>query len=306
MWVRGLAGAAVSALAVAGALSGCAGPRAAAAHPPPAAHGGDGSSAGAGATTPASSPTPGRTPKRPAPGRVSVRQIRLHDGVTVTVATFSGNVRYVLHAGSEDPGPAAVGLRAGSQIGRAEARRLLAAFNGGFKLDTGAGGYEQQGRVISRLRPGFASLVIDRAGRAQIGVWGHGVPRPGEQVASVRQNLTLLVSRGRVSPSTANWPAWGATLGGGEDVARSGLGENRAGELLFAGTMSASPGDLARALVLAGARTAMELDINPEWVQLDVAHRPGGPLQAAIPGQNRPADQYLLGWTRDFIAVLAG
>ena len=49
----------------------------------------------------------------------------------------------------------------------------------------------------------------------------------------------------------------------------------------------------------------MELDINPEWVQLDVASRPGGPLRAAIRGQNRPANQFLLGWARDFIAVLA-
>jgi len=49
----------------------------------------------------------------------------------------------------------------------------------------------------------------------------------------------------------------------------------------------------------------MELDINPEWVQLDAASSPGGPLTAAVPGQHRPAAQYLTGWTRDFIAVLA-
>jgi hypothetical protein len=49
----------------------------------------------------------------------------------------------------------------------------------------------------------------------------------------------------------------------------------------------------------------MELDINPEWVQMDVASSPGGPLKAGIPGQHRPATQYLTGWTRDFIAVLA-
>lgn len=49
----------------------------------------------------------------------------------------------------------------------------------------------------------------------------------------------------------------------------------------------------------------MELDINPEWVQLDVARRPGGPLAAEVPGQDRPADQYLAGWTRDFFTVLA-
>jgi hypothetical protein len=68
--------------------------------------------------------------------------------------------------------------------------------------------------------------------------------------------------------------------------------------------MSASPADLAVALARAGARVAMELDINPEWVQLDVARRPGGPLRAAIGGQNRPANQFLVGWARDFVAVL--
>ena len=69
--------------------------------------------------------------------------------------------------------------------------------------------------------------------------------------------------------------------------------------------MSATPADLAAVLAYAGAQIAMELDINPEWVQLDVASRPGGPLRAAIRGQMRPANQFLLGWARDFIAVLA-
>ena len=70
--------------------------------------------------------------------------------------------------------------------------------------------------------------------------------------------------------------------------------------------MSASPADLAQALTDRGARIGMELDINPEWVQLDAAAKPGGTLTAEVPGQYRPADQYLLGWSRDFFAVLAG
>ena len=49
----------------------------------------------------------------------------------------------------------------------------------------------------------------------------------------------------------------------------------------------------------------MELDINPEWVQLDAAGRPGDALTAEVPGQFRPSDQYLAGWTRDFFTVLA-
>jgi hypothetical protein len=96
-----------------------------------------------------------------------------------------------------------------------------------------------------------------------------------------------------------------ATLTGGEMVARSALGENPAGDLICAGSMSASPADLAGALARAGAQVAMELDINPEWVQLDIARKPGGRLRAAIGGQVRPARQYLTGWRRDFITVAA-
>jgi hypothetical protein len=69
--------------------------------------------------------------------------------------------------------------------------------------------------------------------------------------------------------------------------------------------MSSVPVDLANALIGAGAVRGMELDINPEWVQMDTAATPGAPLAAQIPGQNRPADQCQAGWTRDFVAVLS-
>jgi len=44
--------------------------------------------------------------------------------------------------------------------------------------------------------------------------------------------------------------------------------------------MAALPADLASALVQSGVGTAMELDINPEWVQVDTAAAPGAPLVA--------------------------
>ena len=186
----------------------------------------------------------------------------------------------------------------------AERSLLLAAFNGGFKLSAGAGGYMQEGHVISPLRPGFASLVIDRSGRARIGVWGRGLPARGEAVYSVRQNLQPLVLNGRPTAASADPTVWGATLGGAY-VARSAIGQDAAGALMYAASMSAVPADLAAALAGHGARIAMELDINPEWVQLDAAGIPGGALTAEIPGQYRPSDQYLAGWTRDFFTVLA-
>ena len=240
------------------------------------------------------------------PGRVSVSHVRAADGSKITIAAFSGSVTYVLHNGSADPGKLlARQVTAGPKVAGASRARLLAAFNGGFMMKSLAGGYEQEGHVARPLRAGLASLVIDKSGRTRIGVWGSGVPAPGEDVYSVRQNLWPLVSGGEPTRQSARWWRWGGTIGNQEDVARSALGENAAGDLIYAASMSTSPEDLARALAAAGAVVAMELDINPEWVQLDVAGRPGGPLTAGIPSQHRPATQYLTGWTRDFIAVLA-
>ena len=302
---------AASALAGACVVAACGG-ASAAAHPPSTASPAAAQSTAAARSTPKASSAPAtRSTVTPAPAllprpRVSITRVRTADGALVTVATFLGPVRYVLHNGSADPGPAASGrVRAGPAVTGAERSQLLAAFNGGFKLSAGAGGYMQEGHVISPLRPGFASLVIDRSGQARIGVWGSGLPAPGEVVYGVRQDLRPLVLHGRPTAASADWTLWGATLGGGAYVARSAIGQDAAGDLVYAASMSAVPADLAAALAGHGARIAMELDINPEWVQLDAAGRPGGALTAEVSGQFRPSDQYLAGWTRDFFTVLA-
>ncbi|HUZ09757.1 MAG TPA: hypothetical protein VMU76_06265 [Acidimicrobiales bacterium] len=230
------------------------------------------------------------------------------DGSQVTVARFLfGRVDYSLHVGSQDPpaGTAVIGPNSGPAVSGAERPLLLACFNGGFKANTGSGGVEVGGQVLTPLSDGLASLVIDSAGDALVGVWGQDVPPPGLTVVSVRQNLAPLVEGGVPSPQVGNISAWGATLGGGAAVARSALGQDPQGDLLYAASMSAVPADLASALVSAGATVAMQLDINPYWVQLATAATPGGTLVAQVPGQNRPADQCQVGWTRDFVAVLS-
>ncbi len=239
---------------------------------------------------------------------VDRRTVTLPDGASVTVARFrAGLTRFVLHVGRQDPPSAGLAVPAanGPAIASSERPLLLAAFNGGFKTSTGVGGFEVAGSVLVPLRDGYESLVIDSDGTAHIGTWQQGLPAPGEQVAAVRQNLGPLVEGGVPSPAIDDVAAWGAPLGGVRSGARSALGESPQGDLLDAGSMHALPSDMAQALVDAGARDAMELDINPEWVQLDLAASPGGRLSAAIPGQSRPADQYLSGWTRDFVTVMA-
>jgi hypothetical protein len=226
----------------------------------------------------------------------------------VTVARFRvGQTFFALHVGSQDPptGGVAIGGDSGPAVGAAERPNLLAAFNGGFMIADKVGGFEIGGQVLSPLVPGVASFVIDANGSGHVGVWNQDLPAPGEQIVDVRQNLSPLVSGAQLSPRISDISAWGPPLGGAPSVARSALGEDVHGDILYAGSMSALPVDLGSALVHAGATSAMELDINPEWVQLALSPSPGGPLSAGVPGQHRPADQYITGWTRDFFTVLS-
>jgi hypothetical protein len=268
-------------------------------------------------TAPATATTeqPGWTVVSRLPSGIAVdsHRSRRPDGGLVTVLRFhAGLVHYALHVGWVDPpGGAAVPGGARPIIGPDQRAKLLAAFNGGFLMGTGCipcgvGGMEVAGRVLVPLVSGMTSLVLGPDGAASMGVWGHGFPPAGAAVYSVRQCLPPLVSNGRVSPTAGDVSAWGAVLGGGDLTARSAVGIDARGDLLYAGSMRALPSDMAHALVRAGAVTAMQLDINPEWVQADTAPFPGGLLSAAVPYQNRPADQYLTGWTRDYVTVLAG
>lgn len=262
-------------------------------------------------TTTSTTEQPGWTPVSLVDGAIAVdtQAVTEADGHVVTIFRFrAGRTRFALHAGSTDP-PIAAGTAGpddGATVGPDEVPVLLAAFNGGFKANAGAGGFELDSQVIVPLQSGMASMVINANGSAYVGVWGEGLPIAGEQVVSVRQNLPPLVVNGQPSPAINDIGVWGSTLGGQATVARSSLGEDTSGDLLYAASMFALPGDLANALIGAGTVTGMELDINPEWVQMDAAPTPGGVLAAGIPGQNRPSDQYLVGWTRDFITVLAG
>jgi len=188
---------------------------------------------------------------------------------------------------------------------------LVAAFNSGFRESYGAGGFVQGGRVGWRLHRGAASVVIYKDGTADIGAWRHGVPAPGRSVAAVRQNLGLLIDRGRVPSSVDRCIklCWGDPLHEQPIVARSGLGIGADGELLWAAGHDLSVRALADALVGAGAVRAMELDINPRWVAGYVYAHHGrgaglGPV-SLVPGQTGIPGQFLQPYFRDFFSVLA-
>ena len=76
-------------------------------------------------TTPPTAPASVAARVRP---RVTVSQLRTADGSVVTLAVFRGAVQYVLHNGSQDPGPRYAALvRAGPAVSGAERRHLVPA-----------------------------------------------------------------------------------------------------------------------------------------------------------------------------------
>jgi hypothetical protein len=214
-------------------------------------------------------------------------------------------VQLRLHSGTIDAGGS--GWRWGPSVAGSELRHLVAAFNGGFKLSTGAGGFVSYGRVGVPLRSGLGSIVTYANGMTDIGSWHAEVPAPGRSVVSVRQNLTLLIDNGHAAPSAGCDSCWGATLGGVSDPARSALGITADGRLIWAGGEHLVVSALTDALLGARVVRAVELDINPEWVAAYLyGHRGGhGPLAPipVAPGQSGVPGMFLAPYSRDFFTI---
>lgn len=212
-----------------------------------------------------------------------------------------------LHSGTIDAGGS--GWRWGPAIAGSERHRLVAAFNGAFKFSTHAGGFVSYGRVGAPLRDGLGSIVTYTDGRTDIGTWHGEVPTAGGAVASVRQNLSLLIDHGRPASSVGCRDCWGATLGAVDDPARSALGITASGHLVWAGGLHLTVAQLSSALLGANVLRAVELDINPEWVAgyLYGHHGRSGPLAPVpvVPGQVGVSGSFLRPYGRDFFAVVA-
>jgi hypothetical protein len=186
--------------------------------------------------------------------------------------------------------------------------RLLATFNSGFKLieaggSLGNGGYTLNGHTYSPMQSGLATFIGDKDGRVNVLAWTHGPVAPSS-ILYARQNLPLIVDRGRVNPAIANGSLWGATVNNAILVWRSGIGIDRHGNLIYAAGNDQTAQSLAQALIRAGAVRAMELDINSYWVSF-ITYGGWGALDPAnlLLDMNRPATRYLTPDDRDFFAV---
>jgi hypothetical protein len=238
-------------------------------------------------------------------GQTAVWIARLSSGLTV-LSFDQRLVRLALHSGSVDAG--GVGWRYGPAIVGGERAALVAAFNGGFKFSVGAGGFMSGGRVGAPLRDGLGSIVTYADGRTDIGAWNTEVPQRGRAIASVRQNLALLIDHGRIASNVGCRPCWGATVRGATDVARSAFGITADGHLMWAAGEGLSVAALADALHQANVIRAVELDINPDWVAGYLyRHNASGAslgVVPVVPNQTGVAGFFLASYIRDFFSVL--
>jgi hypothetical protein len=217
-------------------------------------------------------------------------------------------VKFSLRPGTEDPGAANWGVPNYIPTGRRAG--LLATFNGGFKLDSAGGGFYLNGIYHGSLVTGAASVVYYKNGTVRIGKWGRDFTM-NSSIAGVRQNLKLLVDHGKISPNLNQdiETNFGATLGGGYFVWRSGLGLTKDGRIVYVYGPALDVQDLAELLQRAGAVEGMQMDINPAWMKFDYYHADGNPSAPTpvplLPAQQPSPSSYYTPSTRDFTAVYA-
>jgi hypothetical protein len=182
---------------------------------------------------------------------------------------------------------------------------LVAGFDSGYKLSDHVGGYYYLGRTVSRLRTGYASMVVHRDGTLTVGVWGEGLTMTPDTLV-VRQNLPPLVDGG-VSRASSHDSArtWGISNGNKALANRSALARLANGTLVFAYAHDVTAATLGAALVGIGARQAIMLDMNISWPTGFVYAHNGSTVTGSRINSHilRPPSTYLSRFKKDFIAV---
>jgi Phosphodiester glycosidase len=222
--------------------------------------------------------------------------------VVMLVAIDLRQVQLHIVDGTHDPAAGGPGVvPAADQQGD----ELLAAFNGGFKAADGHYGLMTAGHTYLPPQPGAATLALYADGTVRLGRWG-SADVPAANLVAYRENGAPLIENGQVNPSAhTDGYAWGAPILANIYTWRSAVALTGSGVLLYAAGDAVSADTLARALARAGARQAMQLDINPVWVRFETYGRSGASLVAHKLRSDMygGSNQFLVPYERDFLYV---
>ncbi len=170
--------------------------------------------------------------------------------------------------------------------------RLLAVFNGGFKQKHGGFGMRVGDDEFAPPKPGACTFVLGKDDAARIGPW-ESVQGAAADAASWRQTPPCLLEAGQPNPDLKNEyksRKWGMSAEGKTDIRRSAVGVDATGRILYFGLGEwLTAAELARAMQVAGARDAAELDINWSYTRF-LMYSPGADAAALEPSSTLIAD----------------
>lgn len=153
------------------------------------------------------------------------------------------------------------GLVGSGVIPREDWPHLVAAFNGGFAAMHGYYGMMVDRKVYLPARNGIATLAVYEDGSIRMGTWGQDITLTPDMV-SYRQNCLPLIENGTITAETGKLALWGLSVSNQVYLYRSGLGITKEGRLIYVVGKPLSAYTLARALQMAGAVYAMQLDVD--------------------------------------------
>lgn len=234
-----------------------------------------------------------------------VRPDSVHTSVLVSMMWFDSKLaKFGMVPGYQEPGGA---HPTDGAMPKEWATTGLASFNGGFRLQDSRGGYYHDGDLVAPLRDGAASAVIYKDGTMKVGEWGKGEFKMSPQVATVRQNLDLIVDNGKaMTENIADGSRWGATTNGESVAWRSAVGQRKDGSIVYIGSPGLSADAMAETMVRAGVVRAMTLDMNNWWVAGFYYNKAkDGSLNCAKldPAIEEGCDRFLKEYKRDSFAV---
>ncbi len=214
---------------------------------------------------------PGSYNYLPLSARAFIRPDPAYPYAIVTLLQFDTRFSHLhIVSGTQEPG-GPLGKHGAGIIPQEDLKdnTLLAALNGGFKYADGAYGLMTNGVVYVPPQPKAATIAVTREGKLLLGSWGIDpqLTSDNKDLIAWRQNASLLIDKGVINPLTKDGAAWGGTILNSEYTWRSGLGVTAEGNLVYAAGNALVPETLGKALLAAGAITAMETDINPFWVR---------------------------------------
>ena len=155
------------------------------------------------------------------------------------------------------------------RISREDLKKVHLAFSGGFLQEHLPSGCIDDGKILKPLLKGQGTIVITKAGKVKIGVWGVDL-KIKDQPFEARQGLPL-IQKGKFKAKVEYWRWTFLKRAKGEKRTKpkadpatfmTAIGITSQGNLVYAGGRQLTADGLAKAMIACGVTEAILLDMN--------------------------------------------